>query len=129
MLLLRILVWWACNFVALWVAAALLDAVSYGDDFWVLVLAALVFGLVNLFVRPLVILLTLPAVILTLGILLLFINVFMLYLTDWIVPSFEIDGFWWAVLAAIIIWIVNMVLEWLLGEGRELARARGREAY
>jgi putative membrane protein len=114
----RVLVWWASNFVALWIAAALLDAVDYGDSLWVLVLAALVFGLVNLIVRPLVILLALPAVLLTLGLALLLINAFMLYLTDWIVPDFEVDGFGWAVLAALIIWAVNMALHALLRDER-----------
>jgi putative membrane protein len=57
-----------------------------------------------------VILLTLPAVILTLGILLLFINAFMLWITDKIVPSFEVSGFWTYIGAAIIIWLVNMVV-------------------
>jgi putative membrane protein len=114
----RVLVWWASNFVALWVAAALLDAVDYGDNLWVLVLAALVFGLVNLVVRPLVILLALPAVVLTLGLALLLVNAFMLYLTDWIVPAFEVDGFGWAVLAALIVWAVNMALHALIGDDR-----------
>jgi putative membrane protein len=119
----RILLWWASNFVALWVAAALLDAVDYGDSLWVLVLAALVFGLVNLVVRPLVILLALPAVLVTLGLALLLVNAFMLYLTDWIVPDFDVDGFGWAVLAAIIVWVVNMALHALLGSERRGWRA------
>jgi putative membrane protein len=115
----RILLWWASNFVALWVAAALLDAVDYGDSLWVLVLAALVLGLVNLVVRPLLILLALPAVLLTLGLVLLLVNAFMLYVTDWIVPDFDVDGFGWAVGAAIIVWVVNMALHALLeGERR-----------
>jgi putative membrane protein len=119
----RILLWWASNFVALWVAAALLDAVDYGDSLWALVLAALVFGLVNLVVRPLVILLALPAVLVTLGLALLLVNAFMLYLTDWIVPDFDVDGFGWAVLAAIIVWVVNMALHALLGSERRSWRA------
>ena len=54
-----------------------------------LFVAALVFTTVNWLVRPIVILLALPAVVLTLGLALILINTFMLYLTDWIVPSFE----------------------------------------
>ena len=124
----RALLWWASNFAALWVAAALLDAVDYGDSLWVLVLAALVFGLVNLVVKPLVILLALPAVVLTLGLALLLINAFMLYLTDWIVPAFEVDGFGWAILAALIIWAVNMVLHALVGDERKRRRRPGSAA-
>ena len=120
----RILLWWATNFAALWVAAKLLDGVGY-DGIWTLVLAALVFGAVNLLVRPLLILLTLPAVILTLGVALLFINALMLLLTDVIVPDFEVTGFWTAVLGALIIWVVNMLLHSVLPDAPGWASGRG----
>ena len=106
----RVLVWWATNLAALWVAATLVEGIRY-DDFWKLALAALVFGVVNLVVRPLVILLALPAVILTLGIALLAVNALMLVLTDWIAPGFEVaDFFWAAVPGALVVWVVNMSL-------------------
>ena len=111
----RILITWAFNLVALWVAALILSGIDY-DGFGVLVVASLVFSLVNIFVRPLVILFTLPLVIITLGIALFFINLFMLYLTSWIVDDFTIDTFWWAFLATIIVWLVNMILEAVLGD-------------
>ena len=109
------------NLAALWVAAALLDAVDYGD-LWALVVAALVFGLVNLIVRPVLVLLALPAVILTLGVALLFINAAMLLLTDAIVPGFDVDGFRWAVLAALVVWVVNMILHSLVADRRSWPR-------
>jgi putative membrane protein len=110
----HVLLWWATNFAALWVAARLVEGITYGSIWW-LVVAALVFGVVNLFVRPLIILLTLPAVILTLGLALLFINALMLLLTSAVVPDFDVvDFFWGAVLGALIVWIVNMVLHALL---------------
>jgi putative membrane protein len=115
----QFLVWWASNLVALLMAAWLVEGIDY-DSIWWLIFAALVFGLVNMFLRPLLILLTLPAVILTLGILLLFINAFMLWLTGAIVPDFEVaDFFWAAILGALVIWAVNMVLYALLGETRK----------
>jgi putative membrane protein len=100
---------WGSNIVALLVASALIDGMDYGD-FGTLILAGLVFAIVNAIVKPIVVLLTLPAVILTLGIALFFINVFMLYLTDWIVGGFESGSFWDTVLGALIVWIVNFVL-------------------
>jgi putative membrane protein len=112
----RILLWWATNIAALFVAAAIVPAIDFAGDFWVLVLAGLVFGLVNLVVRPLVILLALPAVILTLGIALLLVNALMLYLTDVIVGPFEVGGFWSALAGALIVWLVNMVLHGLARE-------------
>jgi len=117
----RFLVTWLFDIIALWVASELLADISYGGNEWVLVLAALVFSVVNIFVRPLVILFTLPLVILTLGIALFFVNLLMLYLTSWIVDDFTVDSFWEAILATIIIWIVNMILEALFGR-----EARGR---
>ena len=111
----RFVVTWFFNIIALWVAAELLADISYGGNEWVLVLAALVFSVVNIFVRPVVILFTLPLVIITLGIALFFINLLMLYLTSWIVDDFTVDSFWEAILATIIIWIVNVILEALFG--------------
>jgi len=127
----HVLVWWATNFAALWVAARLVDGITYGSIWW-LVVAALVFGAVNLLVRPLVVLLALPAVILSLGVALLLINALMLLLTGALVPDFDVrDFFWAAVLGALIIWVVNMVLHAVLPEGesgwrRALAGGRFR---
>ncbi len=120
----RLLVTWAFNLVALWVAAVLLSGIDY-DGFWVLVGASLVFSVVNIFVRPFVILFTLPLVIITLGIALFFINLFMLYLTSWIVSDFTIDSFWWAFLATIIVWFVNVILEAFFGDDLRERPARG----
>jgi putative membrane protein len=102
---------WACNIAAIFVAAALLDGISYGDDWWALVLAALVFSVVNAFIRPVLLVLSLPLIVLTLGIAWFFVNLFMLYLTSWIVGDFTIAGFWSAVGATIIIWLVNALLQ------------------
>jgi len=115
----RVLLWWASNLVALWVAAELVARVSYESAAW-LVVAALVFGIVNLVVRPLVVLLALPAVILTLGLALLLVNALMLLLTGALVPGFDVrDFFWAAVLGALIVWVVNMLLHAVLpGSGR-----------
>ena len=101
---------WASNLLAIWVSSLIFDGVSYDGKFWVLAVAGLVFAIVNAIIRPIVILLTLPAVILSLGILLLFINAFMLWITDKLVPPFEVSGFWTYLGAAVIIWLVNMVV-------------------
>ena len=107
----RFIVTWFFNIIALWVAAELIDGIGYSGNEWVIVLAALVFSLVNIFVKPLVILFTLPLVILTLGLALFFVNLLMLYLTSWLVDDFKVESFGAAILATIIVWIVNTVLE------------------
>jgi putative membrane protein len=112
----RFLIQWFFNFVALWVAAGLLSGIDY-DGIGVLIVASLVFSVVNMFIKPLVIFFTLPLVIVTLGLALFFVNLFMLYLTSWIVDDFTIDSFGWAILATIIVWAVNTVLEGVFGGG------------
>jgi putative membrane protein len=106
----RLAIAWAGNVAALYVAAGLLDGISYGGDWWVLVLAALVFSLVNAVLRPIVFVLSLPLIVLTLGIALFFVNLLMLVLTGWLVDGFEIDGFWPAVGGTIVVWLVNGLL-------------------
>jgi putative membrane protein len=123
----RLVVTWLFNIIALWVAAELLSGIGYDDNEWVLVIAALVFSLANVFVKPVVILLTLPLVILTLGVALFFVNLLMLYLTSWVVDEFTVDSFGAAILATIIIWVVNAILEALFERDERRRRARNRE--
>jgi putative membrane protein len=111
----RFVVTWFFNIVALWVAAELIDGIGYSGNEWVVVVAALVFSLVNIFIKPLVILFTLPLVILTLGLALFFVNLLMLYLTSWIVDDFKVESFGAAILATIIVWVVNTLLEAVFG--------------
>lgn len=106
----RLVLSWLTNVAALFVAAWIVPGVGYGDEAWALALAGLVLGVVNLVVRPLVILLALPAVILTFGLALLLVSALMLYLTDLIVPDFETGGVWSTVGAALVVWAVNLVL-------------------
>jgi putative membrane protein len=111
------------NLAALWVASELLDGMTYGDSFGVLVLAALVFTIANWIVKPVVTILTLPLIILTLGVAYFFVNVLMLLLTDWVVDDFEAGGFWTVVGATIIVWVVNLVISAAM---HDLSRARAR---
>ena len=117
------LIRWACNVAALWVAAALLSGVTVtGDSALTFVLAGFVFSAVNMLVKPFVALLALPLIILTLGIAYFLVNVLMLFLTSWVVDDFHIDGFWWGVAAAIIVWAVNSLIA-ALGRSAEVEPA------
>ena len=91
-MLVRFLVSWVFNTVALFVAAAIFRGISYGDDWWVLILAGAVFSAANLIVRPFVTFLAIPLIIITLGIALFFVNLLMLYLTSWIVQRLPSRG-------------------------------------
>lgn len=78
------------------------------------ILAALVLGLVNIFIRPLMLLLTLPVNILTLGLFTLVVNALMIMLAAAIVPGFKVKSFWWALLFGIVLIIVNEFLQRIL---------------
>ena len=76
-------------------------------DFWTAVIVALVLAIVNVLIRPILVLLTFPVTIVTLGLFLFVINSLMVLLVARIVPGFVVDGFWWAMLASVVISIVN----------------------
>jgi putative membrane protein len=118
------------NLAALWVASEIFDEMTYGDSFWVLVAAAVVFTIVNWIVKPIVAILSIPLIILTLGVAYFFVNVLMLLLTDWVVPDFEAGGFWTLVGATIIIWLVNLVIGAFFRDvTRSTARQQDRRFY
>ncbi|WP_030753929.1 phage holin family protein [Streptomyces griseus] len=97
------------------------DDASTGKAIGTLLLVALVFGLVNFLVKPIVKLLTLPLFILTLGLITLVVNALMLLLTSWLAGqfdlSFHVDGFWTAVVGGLIISVVSWALNVLLPDG------------
>jgi putative membrane protein len=124
----RLALRWAFNVAALFVAAWLLSGISYGDDWWSLLIAAIVFTLINAFVKPVLAFLSIPFIVVTLGIFYFLINVLMLYLTDWIVSDFKIENFWWACLGAIIVSIVNFILHMIFGDPGDRGR-RQQPAY
>jgi putative membrane protein len=95
-------------------AAWLLDGVHFGG-LVSLLFAALVLGVVNAIVRPVILLLTLPITVLTLGLFLLVLNGAMLGLAALLVPGFVIDGFWSALFGAIIVSLTGMVANWFVG--------------
>lgn len=105
------------NGIGLWIAAGLVAGISYGNELTVLAVAALLFSIVNAVLRPVLIVLSLPAIVLTLGLFTLLINGLMLYLVTIIYPQFEIMNFTSALLAVIIVWIVNHALNTIVSEG------------
>lgn len=114
------------NAGALAVAVWLLDKItltgdSTGKKIGTLLLVALIFGVVNFLVKPIVKLLSLPLLILTLGLFTLIVNALMLLLTSWFADkldlSFHVEGFWTAVLGGLIISIVSWALNLALPDG------------
>ena len=102
---------WAANAAALGITGWILSGVTFNGSFWTLVWAALVFGILNTILKPLLKLLTLPLAVFTLGIAWFFVSMLMLWLTDLIVGAFDIKGFWNYVWATIIVWAANLVID------------------
>ena len=102
----------------LWVASKLVPGVEITDG-WSLLWAALVLGIMNAIVRPVVIILTLPLTILTLGVFLLVINAAMLSLVAWMLDGVTVAGFWSAFFGSIVISITGWLACWFIGgEGK-----------
>ena len=110
----RMAISWLTNAIVLGITAALLSGVTVSSA-GSLLLAAAVFGILNTILKPLLRLVTLPLAILTLGIAWFFVSLLMLVITKAIVSGFEINGFWTLVEATVIVWLVNMVLDFVPG--------------
>ncbi len=106
----RLLLKWLINAAALWVAGYLVTGIDLEGDFWTILLVALVFGLVNTFIKPILKLLSFPVIIITLGLFAVVINAAMLGLTAAVTDALSIADFWSAVLGAVIISVVSAVL-------------------
>lgn len=85
------------------------------ENIWTAVVVAAILGLLNAFVKPVLIFFTIPVTIITLGLFLLVINGFTVWLTGIIVPGFRVDSFWWAILFSILLSIINSITERILG--------------
>jgi putative membrane protein len=110
----RVIVNWAVDAAALAVAAWIFSGISVGGSAGTLILAALVYGLLATFVKPLLKLLTFPLMLLTLGVAWFFVAMFILWLTDAIVGGLRIDGFWTLVGGTVVVWAVGAVADhWL----------------
>jgi putative membrane protein len=102
----RFLIHWLIIALALWVTAYILPGVDIGS-YQALAIAAIVLGLVNALIRPILTILTLPITILTLGLFYLLVNGFTFLLASKLVPGFTVHGFWWAVLGALVVSVIS----------------------
>ena len=102
----RLLVAWAINVAALWIADALFAGVRI-DGTTAFLVGGAVLAIANTVFKPVLTLLTLPLILVTLGFFLLLINIAMVALAEWIAPDFVVDGFWAYVGTVIVVWLVN----------------------
>ena len=81
------------------------------QSFWTALVVAIILGLLNIFIKPILIILTIPVTILTLGLFLFVINALIIMLAGYMIDGFTVNGFWWALLFSILMTILNSVLE------------------
>jgi putative membrane protein len=123
------------HFVFRWIVAAPIVGIEY-TTFWCVLAASLLLGIINAFVRPILLLLSFPLILVTLGLFILIINALMLEFVSEIVPCFRVPGFWSALFGALIISIVSWLLSAFFrgSDGRvhvlthhtQIKRVRGR---
>jgi putative membrane protein len=123
--LIRLAISWLTNAVVLAIVAAVLHGVHVRDA-GALLAAAAVFGVLNTILKPLLRLVTLPLALLTFGIAWFFVSMLMLVITKAIVSGFQIHGFGTLVEATLIVWVVNVVLDFTPGPWQVTGRRRRR---
>ena len=112
----KLILRWAINALAVWVAAIFVDGVRLEGGWFDFFLIGVVMGLVNAIIKPILRLLALPITIVTLGLFTFVINAAMFALVAWLMPTLELDGFMSALLGSILISIVSTVLNWFVGD-------------
>ena len=112
----RFVVRWFVSSFGLWIASELLgnESISFEGRFSAIVISGLILALANTFIRPLIVFLTLPAVLLSLGIFMVVINALMVLLAGWLYGPLEVSGFGIAIIAGMIIGLVNWLVSALL---------------
>ena len=121
----RLAISWLTNALVLAIVAGVVRGVSVKNA-GALLAAAAVFGVLNTLLKPLLRIITLPLAILTFGIAWFFVSLLMLVLTKTIVAGFHIHGFWTLVAATVIVWVVNLVLDFAPGPWQVTGKRRRR---
>jgi putative membrane protein len=120
-----LLIRWLLTAFALWLTATLFPSLITIRSAGAALLAALVLGLVNAIVRPIVILLTFPFTLVTLGLFLFVVNAAMFGLAAWLAGNgFQVHGLWGALGGSLIVSVISLLLNWLVGERGGVKRMR-----
>lgn len=108
--------WFVCG-LGLWIAAGLLgDRIDYDSRIGVVIVSGLILAIVNAIIKPIVVILSLPAILFSLGLFMIVINGFMVYLVGWLYPQMQIATFGTAMLAGLVIGLVNYLVSVILEE-------------
>jgi putative membrane protein len=111
--------WFVCS-LGLWIAAGLLGSgISYQSKLGVVIMAGFILAIINVVIRPLVVILSLPAILLSLGLFMIVVNGFMVFLVSKLYTPLHVHDFWAAMLAGIIIGLVNYLVTAILEMRKE----------
>jgi putative membrane protein len=124
----RLIIRWVLTAVVIGIVAAITPGITVHGGFLTLLWIALIFGLVDTIIGPVLRLLSLPLIVLTLGLFLLVVNAALLGLTAWLSSRLDVDGFWPAVLGGLLISIFSWVLDQLLLTPEQRRRAQSVRA-
>lgn len=106
--------WFVCS-LGLWIAAGLLaERITYQNELKVIIIAGLILAVINAIIRPLLVILSLPAILLSLGLFMIVINGFTVFLASKLYEPLQVTNFWAAMLAGIIIGLVNYLVSAIL---------------
>lgn len=119
-LLWRFVVRWIVSSLGLWIAQAVLGSnhLNIGDKARTIIVSGLVLALVNMALRPILIVLSIPAIILTLGLFMLVVNGAAIWIASWLYSPFYVSNFGWAIVAGIIVGLVNYLVTHILEDLR-----------
>lgn len=106
-----LLVSWAVNAIVLGIVGWILGSVTFHGSTSTVIWSALVFGILNTVLKPVLKVITFPLALVTFGLAWFFVSMLMLWLTQSIINGFDIHGFWNYVWATILVWAVNMVVD------------------
>lgn len=115
----KILVRWLANSLGLWIASRLLAGMVIGEQLKTVLWVGLLLSIVNFFLKPVIILLSLPAIVLTLGVFLIVVNGFMVWVVDKLSTKLTFEGFGIAILAGLVIGLINYLVNVILDSERE----------
>jgi len=101
---------WILNALAIFVTAYLLQRGVHLNNFTVALIEALILGIINVTIKPILFLLTLPITILSLGLFTFVLNALMILISSKIVPGFSVDSFWWALTFSLVLTVINYLL-------------------
>jgi putative membrane protein len=108
--------WFICG-LGLWIAAGILgERITYDSRLRVIVISGLILAIINAFIKPIVVILSLPAILFSLGLFMIVINGLMVLLVSWLYPQLQVNNFGAAVLAGMVIGLVNYLVTTILEE-------------